>query len=113
MDRDAKAAMAASSENVRPLPWFAIPTVVAAFHLLACLVLTFDKSSADGSWHWFPMFIVDLPISLFFPPLQRSLPDAVLFGAFGTLWWFLITSSVAVAINLSRRERAKRATRES
>ena len=115
MVQNANAAQSESGDGGRLLSWYAVPGLVAALHLLPCLALTFDKSSADGSWHWFPIFIVDLPISLLFPSLQHSVPDAVLFGVFGTLWWFLLASCLVAVINLARRERAKnaKATHES
>ena len=115
VDHNAPAATSESGNSARRLPWYAFPAVVAALHLLPCLALTFDKSSSDGSWHWFPMFIVDLPISILFLSLQDFFPDAVLFGAFGTLWWFLLASCLVGVINLARRERARnaKATRET
>ena len=75
-------------ERRLPLPSLILP----ALHMVACVVVQFGPS--EGSWQWFPFFFIDFPISIFLMFLGNILPGFVVFGIFGTLWWYLINASI-------------------
>jgi hypothetical protein len=71
------------STLIRPtFPLLALP----ASHLVLCVVILVNANTTGGSLYWFPLFFVDLPISA----LLDGLPPIVIFGVFGTLWWYFL-----------------------
>jgi hypothetical protein len=78
----------ASDIRVRVLPFAA-----AALHFLISIFVA--QSPSEGSWQWFPIFVIDFPASIvpltLFP---SSVPSIVAFGLFGSLWWFFLVSAV-------------------
>jgi hypothetical protein len=65
--------------------------ITAAFlHVAFCIAISFGAIASDGSWKWFPVFLVDFPVSILFLPLQKFLPNEVIFGLFGTIYWFAL-----------------------
>ena len=61
--------------------------VLPLLHLLLCIVVQLNAS--EGGWWWFPMYLVDLPFSALLVHVP-FLPGLVVFGVFGTLWWYFI-----------------------
>jgi hypothetical protein len=59
-------------------------------HFGFCLLINSSKS--EGSWQWFPVFIIDLPISLYVVRHGDMFGSPLLtFGILGTLQWFLVS----------------------
>jgi hypothetical protein len=65
--------------------WVAV--LAAALHLIFCVVL--QLSGSEGSWRWFPAFLLDFPVSVLFMMLG-FLPPMFLFGILGSAWWFFV-----------------------
>ena len=79
----------------------------AGLHLIGCLYVYATPS--EGSWQWFPIYIVDFPASLV--PLRvipASVPPLISFGVVGTLWWYFIVRMV-VGLVMSRHMRKNNA----
>ena len=72
------------------------PTVpvlmLPALHVIVCIIVQFSPS--EGSWQWFPVFLVDLPISVLLMFLGYLLPGWAVLGIFGTLWWYFISALI-------------------
>lgn len=65
-----------------------IPSLILpGLHLVLCVVIQINAT--DGSWWWFPVFLVDLPFSMLLAQIG-FLPPILVFGVFGTLWWYFI-----------------------
>ena len=68
----------------RPSP---LPLLLPTAHLAFCLYIQFNPS--EGGWWWFQAFLVDLPFSILLLFISRLVPVGfVVFGVFGTLWWY-------------------------
>ena len=91
--------------NVRHLIGMAAPTnnksaqtapfIAASIHFLICLFVA--NTPSEGSWQWFPIFVIDLPASLI--PLVLSpkwLPPLLSFGVVGSVWWYFVVRFVAI-----------------
>jgi hypothetical protein len=63
--------------------------VVPSLHLLLCTAIQLQALRYEGSWSWFLVFLADFPLSIILMPFSERVPPIVLFGVFGTLWWFL------------------------
>jgi hypothetical protein len=66
---------------------------LAALHIALCIKI--EHGPKDGSWTWFPMFLLDFPASLV--PLfvgGRLMSALVAFGIFGTIWWYTVGCSM-------------------
>jgi len=57
-------------------------------HVILCIIVQFRPT--EGSWQWFPVFLIDLPFSMLLMFLGYLLPGWAVFGIFGTLWWYLV-----------------------
>jgi hypothetical protein len=68
------------------------PVVVALLHLSVCVAAAVGAFGREGSWQWFPVFLVDFPFSIVLMPLVNRLPPLAVFGVFGTIWWFALVS---------------------
>lgn len=66
-----------------------IPLAVGIIHAVFCLGASLMQS--EGSWGWFLVFLVDLPFSMLLLELAKNMPPLLLFGVFGSAWWYLIT----------------------
>jgi len=81
-----------------------IPTpfvlLLPAFHLALCFMLSLGSS--EGSWRYFPLFVVDFPASFVFVRLGFLTPMLV-FILFGTLWWYLISLFIRLAFRGATR----------
>jgi hypothetical protein len=70
--------------------------VLPFLHLCLCLATMVLLRNAEGSWMWFPMFIVDFPFSILLLFIGRICPYPLLvFGIGGTLWWYFVGVAVA------------------
>ena len=64
--------------------------VLPAIHLALCVYVQFSPS--EGGWWWFPLFLVDLPFSSLLMFVGYVVPSGfIVFGVFGTLWWYLLS----------------------
>jgi len=62
--------------------------VLPMLHILLCIAIQLHPG--DGGWWWFPVFLVDLPISIGVMFIAYVLPPLAAFGIFGTLWWYYV-----------------------
>lgn len=90
--------MANAAENSRPFP--TISLVLPALHLSLCFATKFGLIASEGSWGWFLIFLVDFPFSIALLPFSKFVDPLLVFGTFGTLWWYFISR---VLIYLVRR----------
>ena len=66
------------------------PLIIATLHFLYC-IYTYHSVS-EGSWRWFRVFVLDLPISLVLVQSSSWVSPLILFGIFGSIWWYFISS---------------------
>ena len=59
---------------------------------MLCAYFEVTISDGEGSWKWFLMFFVDLPISLLL--VRIPLPGLIVYGLWGTTWWYLTCASI-------------------
>lgn len=69
--------------------------ILPASHLVLCVVVLVNANTTSGSWYWFPVFLIDLPVSLLLSRID-VLPPIVIFGVFGTLWWYFVAILIRV-----------------
>jgi len=74
-------------------------------HLFLCVATQLTPS--DGSWGWFLLFLSDFPFSVLLLPLVNVAPPAIVFGLFGTLWWYSINRAGVAVVAAIRRRRAR------
>jgi len=77
--------------------------VLPALYLGLCLTIALDLIPSEGSWGWFPAFVAALPFSIVLLPVTRVAPLLV-FGVFGTLWWYLVSRIASALIARGRRD---------
>ncbi len=71
-------------------PWV-VGGAAAALHAGFCYSIS--QTPSEGSWQWFPVFLVDFPFSIVITVLSPKGTDPLFaFGVFGSLWWFLLGS---------------------
>ena len=68
--------------------------VLPALHLALCIFVQLHPT--EGSWWWFPLFVVDFPFSFLLMLLKVLLPSGlptgfIVFGVFGTMWWYFLS----------------------
>jgi hypothetical protein len=79
--------------------------ILPGCHFLACLAIQTELlGPSEGSWTWFPMFVVDLPFSLLLLMAGRLLPGwevapFLLFGVAGTAWWYFLSWALVSAVH--------------
>lgn len=70
-----------------------LPAAAAALHFIISIFVA--QSPSEGSWQWFPIFVIDFPASIvpltLFP---SSVPPIVAFGLFGSIWWYFLVSAI-------------------
>jgi hypothetical protein len=98
--------------------WLIATLLLPTLHFLWCLALqTAIVAPSEGSWTWFPVFIVDFPFSILVlwaeGVLHESagvdLPPLVTFGIAGTIWWYFLSAIVvSVVARLKARGAATR-----
>ena len=74
--------------------------VLPTLHFVWCLAIQLRLTPpSEGSWTWFPVFLVDLPFSML-PLLAGSaisnfagldVGPFVLLGLSGTIWWYFLS----------------------
>ncbi len=62
--------------------------VLLVFH--AAIVFIILGQKFEGSWGGFVLFVIDFPISLLLMLLPFKWDQWVLFGIFGSLWWYIL-----------------------
>lgn len=67
-----------------------VSLVLPTLHLALCVATRAGWLTSEGSWGWFLVFLVDLPVSLLLLPLSKFADPLLLFGSVGTAWWFLV-----------------------
>jgi hypothetical protein len=78
-------------QQIRPTaPLMVLPSL----HLILCIVVAL--MSSEGSWRWFPMFLIDFPLSIVLGQMG-DLPPLITFGILGTLWWYFIGVMIRLA----------------
>lgn len=75
-----------------------VPLGAALIHGAFCYAVDSGVIATEGSWQWFPPFLLDFPISILFAWLGRIIDPFILFGIAGSLWamltfWFLRLTS--------------------
>ena len=66
-----------------------VALAVASCHAVAIIVIS--QTPSEGSWQWFPAFVIDFPVSLIWLfLLQSSMSPLMFFGLFGSAWWFYV-----------------------
>jgi hypothetical protein len=82
-----------------------LPAAAAMLHFVLCVFVA--NSPAEGSWQWFPIFVIDFPASIvpltLFP---SSIPPLVSYGVFGSVWWFLLASGIIWFVKQVGHDRA-------
>jgi hypothetical protein len=66
-------------------------SLLPVLHLILCLVTESGLLSSEGSWGWFPVFVVDFPFSIALLPLLKVASPILVFGFLGTLWWYALS----------------------
>ena len=83
--------------------------VLPTLHLLWCLAIEAHVVESEGSWTWFFVFLVDLPVSAIPLILGSSLdvPPVISFGVLGTAWWYFVSRVlIYVAMNAFSKSKA-------
>jgi len=76
--------------------------VVAGIHLLLCIAMESSLAGSPGqSWGWFPMFVIDFPISILFLLFLQGQPQFLVYGLFGSLWWAALTILLGMLVTKS------------
>ena len=92
--------------------------VLPTLHFLWCLAIQTEiVPPSEGSWTWFPVFLVDFPFSIL--PFMASntlhesagidLSPFVTFGITGTVWWYFVSGVMVHVVTWVRRRRETRA----
>lgn len=67
----------------------AIAGTTAVGHLI--FIAISSQSPSEGSWRWFPAFVVDFPFSVMWLLLLQGLvPPLIFFGIAGSAWWYAL-----------------------
>ena len=88
--------MLLSEGNMKALVTLVRPSapllILPALHVILCVVVQLNPNE----WQWFPVFVVDLPFSMLlrFLAFLKFLPPILIFGLFGTLWWYVVSLSI-------------------
>jgi hypothetical protein len=80
------------------------PAAAAVLHFILCIFVA--NSPAEGSWQWFPVFVIDFPASIV--PLTlvpSSVPPLVSYGLLGSAWWYLVISAIIWFVKQIGRKR--------
>jgi hypothetical protein len=83
----------------------AVALVVVCIHFALCLYIS--KTPAEGSWQWFPLFVVDFPASLVALFLVRPAISAFpIYTLVGSLWWYGVVTGIGFLVRKSRESSA-------
>jgi hypothetical protein len=91
--------------KVRPLLIYLLPIL----HFCACLIIAIAR--LESGWEY--MMIVDLPASVLIMAEAYNFDHPfILFGIFGTLWWYLLSRGIEIVgrrvIGVVRKHRGSR-----
>ncbi len=68
---------------------WSVGVVLGAVHM--AFAIQVSNSQSEGSWLWFPVFLIDFPFSVLpLVLLPKEVPPLVAFGVTGSIWWFAI-----------------------
>lgn len=68
---------------------FSVALAIACCHVV--LIIAISRTPSEGSWQWFPAFVIDFPASLVWLLLLQSvMSPLIFFGLFGSAWWFYL-----------------------
>ena len=97
--------MAAETSPTDDIRIRVLPAAAAVLHFLICIFVA--NTPAEGSWQWFPIFLIDFPASIVLLTLiPSSIPPVISYGLFGSVWWFLLTSGIIWFVKQVGRNRA-------
>jgi hypothetical protein len=58
-------------------------------HWFICVYVS--NTPSEGSWGWYPVFLLDLPLSIVLEVLSGPNSSALfIYGVIGSLWWFFV-----------------------
>lgn len=81
-----------------------VPVLAAAVHFVLCLAMADYLGRPHGeSWGWFPIFLLDFPMSILVLKFFQEHPPLLTYGVLGSLWWALVAYS---AVRLVTRLRS-------
>jgi hypothetical protein len=67
-----------------------LPLFFSVLHLVLCLSIASGFFHEEGSWNWFLVFLIDLPISYAFLFLGKFISQPLIFIFLGSAWWLLL-----------------------
>jgi hypothetical protein len=71
------------------------PAIVGTLHFVLCLAMFDFLSRPHGeSWGWFPIFVLDFPMSILILSFFEDVPPLLTYGVLGSIWWALLALSV-------------------
>jgi hypothetical protein len=74
----------------------------AVIHFVICLYV--QGTISEGSWKWFPVFVLDFPASMLTVMLsQPDTPPLLKFGIVGSLWWFFVCGGIAILLRKKKK----------
>jgi len=89
-----------------------VPPLIHAVLFISACVLYFSTNeglmNGKNDWLFYPLWVADMPISIFCFGLLWAGPTTlglILWGVLGTLWWFVIGLVVEMIIGSVRRRR--------
>lgn len=84
------------------------PAIVGTLHFVLCLAMADFLNRPHGeSWGWFPIFLLDFPMSILILTFLEDAPPLLTYGVLGSIWWALIALLVLTLLQrLKRRRRA-------
>jgi hypothetical protein len=82
--------------RVTPPGWtiWVVGGIAATVHVAICFVVA--QHPSEGSWQWFPVFVLDFPFSIAIEALSpKGSEPLATFGLFGSLWWLFLGAGIA------------------
>ena len=74
-----------------------VGAIAAAVHLAICFTVT--QQPSEGSWGWFPVFVLDFPFSIVITMLSPRGSDPLMwFGVLGSAWWFFLAAGATIVL---------------
>ena len=64
---------------------------VALLHFALCVLMDNYLGGPHGEdWGWFPVFVIDLSLSLLLVQISHAHSALLVFGLLGSVWWFAL-----------------------
>jgi hypothetical protein len=83
----------------------AVGVLAAALHFVFCLFIHYTP--AEGSWQWFPVFLIDFPASILpLVAVPASVPPLLSFGLVGSIWWALLVGWISHLFRMRKQSEA-------